>query len=123
MNGPGQWLEAFVDAVRSNDTTAGRGLFSRGVLGFGTRTVHVSGLDDLEANQWLQVWPLVADWEVMDVAVVHHGLAIAVLAYRWRRTNRDGSIHHGRATMVLAEDTGATAGWRCTHSHFSVNPT
>jgi hypothetical protein len=123
VNRPDQWLAAFVAAVRTNDTTAGRALFDQGVVGFGTRTAHVTGLDDLDADQWQQVWPLVADWEVSDVVVVNDDPVCAVLAYRWRRTNLDGSTHHGRATMVLIAANDTPAGWRCIHSHFSVNPT
>ena len=41
---------------------------------------HVSGRDGPEVNQWLQAWPLVADWEVMGTA-------------GWRRTHSHLSIN------------------------------
>jgi ketosteroid isomerase-like protein len=119
---PQDWLSEFVEAVRTGDTDAGRVLFADDVVGYGTLTPRMLGLDDLVEWQWRPTWERVETWQLTDVDVVEQTDALAVLAVCWKRVNNDDhAVVHGRATLVLRR--GAGSAWRCIHSHFSADPT
>ena len=118
---PQDWLSEFVEAVRTGDTDAGRSLFADDVVGYGTLTPRMLGLDDLVERQWGPTWERVEEWRLTDVDVVEQTEALAVLAFCWERVNNDDhTVVHGRATLVLRRRAGSA--WRCIHSHFSSDP-
>lgn len=115
-----QWLGRFVAAVRTNDIEAGRRLFSRHVVGYGTKEPRLVGLDALAAGQWGPTWSRVDAWRVDEIDVLQVDGTTATLAFTWTRHNVEGTSLAGRATMILAEEPDGT--WLCTHSHFSRAP-
>ena len=98
------------------------------MLGFGTATARVEGLDDLIERQWRRVWPETDgfrfDLSAFQYQVSRDGCLAAIMA-PWSSTgyDRDGStfVRPGRATVVL---TRASAGdpRKAVHTHLSLNP-
>ena len=118
---PRDWLVEFVEAVRAGDTEAGRRMFADDVVGYGTLTARMLGLDDLVDQQWRPTWKRVGTWRVTEVDVVEQVEGLAVLAFCWERVNNDDhAVVRGRATVSLQQR--AAGDWRCIHSHFSADP-
>src|SRR6185295_9491994 len=51
------WLSTFEAACRGQDFAAGRRLFAPDAVAFGTYATAVHGLDNIEREQWRQIWP------------------------------------------------------------------
>src|SRR5260370_32227015 len=51
------WLKAFEAACRGRDFAAGRRLFAPDAVAFGTYAPPVHGLDNIEREEWRQIWP------------------------------------------------------------------
>ena len=120
------WLEAFAASVRGGDYAGARGLFDAEVVGFGTRTVMMRGLDDLQARQWRYIWESTRGFGFDPASVVmgrSQDASQGWIAGRWSSEGRgpDGGwfARHGRASFVLSRRDGA---WRCVHSHHSLDP-
>jgi len=118
------WLRKFSGAVRRRDFATGEILFADGVISFGTVCFRTENLGELSTRQWRKVWPRTKDFEFdykSARAIVAADLA-AVLA-NWRSTGFDRDKipfgRRGRATIVLRK---CAAGWKATHTHFSLKP-
>jgi ketosteroid isomerase-like protein len=118
------WLRALERSVRAVDFAAGRELFADDVVAFGTRADVVSGLDNLEHQQWRGVWPNIRDFTF----VLEHlqagrdgDLAWGVVPFMSTGFHADGTpfSRPGRAT-IIAERRGGR--WLAKHSHFSLHP-
>ena len=119
------WLAEWNECVAAVDFARARPLFDSGVVGFGTYSDFVTGLDNLEQQQWRKVWPTIRDFR-FDL----EGLRLftspdrlfAYLATNWSSTGigQDGTTFDrpGRCTVVLARAQPA-APWRGLHTHFS----
>ena len=88
------WFRAWDACLLTVDFARARALFDDGVSGFGTHAAIVSGLDRLEAEQWRNVWPHIADFH-FDVDRLHgavHG-DHAWAACHWTSTgfHQDGA--------------------------------
>src|SRR6185503_20744604 len=59
---PEQWLEVFEAAVRARDFAGGRTLFADDAVAFGTWARAVAGLDNIEREQWRNVWPRIRNF-------------------------------------------------------------
>lgn len=118
------WFEMLQWCVREVDYEAGRGLFAPEVVSFGTHAEMVTGVDALQAGQWSNVWPAIADF-TFDLAQLHLGAAgdVAWGAVPWTSTgfDEDGTPfpRPGRATVTLERRDGC---WLATHTHFSLDP-
>lgn len=120
------WLEDFSGCVRRGDYEGGRRLFDGDVLGFGTRTATMRGLDDLVAQQWRHIWGVTRGF-AFDPATVAGGISedggLGWVAGVWSSEGRgEGGTwftRRGRASFVLKRAEG---GWRCLHSHHSLEP-
>lgn len=120
------WAARFAAAVREGDIASGRRLFKEDVVGFGTRTRMMNGLDALVDHQWRHIWASTRnfdlDLEQMDCGVSQSG-DMAWLGLAWRSEGRglDDAwfSRHGRATFVLEKIANA---WLCRHSHHSLDP-
>ena len=118
------WFRAWNSCLLSVDFLSARALFDPAVSGFGTHADIVFGIDRLEAAQWRQVWPKIADFR-FHVDALHGGIvgAHAWAACPWSSTgfHEDGNPfpRPGRATVILARTAD---GWRGVHTHFSLNP-
>ena len=119
-DGLSEWLEAFAHAVRSNDPGSGRELFDHAAVGYGTLGSRLVGLDDLVERQWTPTWRRIVTWDIQSIDLIEVSGLDGLIAFTWARETSDGPPVSGRATLVLRH--GAD-GWRCIHSHFSVDPT
>lgn len=117
------WLRNFEGACRARDFDAGRRMFADDALAFGTYATAVRGLDNVEREQWRNVWPRIRDFRFETHPTVHASGDTAWVAAEWssEATAPDGRQFRrpGRATFVL---TRSPRGWLCAHSHVSLLP-
>lgn len=120
---PEQWLQSFEAAVRARDFAAGRTMFADDAMAFGTWARAVAGLDNIEREQWKNVWPRIRDFHFEPDTLVHSAGDNAWIAGSWATevTGPDGRPVHrpGRGTFVLERRQGR---WLAVHSHFSLLP-
>src|SRR5215510_10618075 len=118
-----QWLTDFEAACRGRDFDAGRAMFAQDALAFGTWATAVSGLANIEREQWRNVWPRIRDFRFGDQPIARAIGDSGWIASEWSSdaTSSDGKPFRrsGRATFVLARRDGR---WRCAHSHVSLLP-
>jgi ketosteroid isomerase-like protein len=118
-----EWLRTFEAACRERDFAGGRGMFAPDALAFGTFAASVHGLENIEREQWRNVWPRIRGFRFDDRPAIHASQDSAWIATEWssEATGPDGHPFRrpGRATLVLARRDGR---WRCVHSHFSLLP-
>ena len=120
-----QWLEVFSGFVREVDYAGARPMWHPELLAFGTYNDVIQGLETAIATQWDNVWPRTAQF-AFNLAGTHvlaaadGSMAVAVTPWTSTGYAQDGAPFDrpGRATMVFARDA---AGWRCAHSHMSLN--
>jgi ketosteroid isomerase-like protein len=119
-----QWLTTFEAACRGRDFEAGRRLFAPDAVAFGTYATAVHGLDNIEREQWRQIWPRIRDFRFGAGPTVAGAGEAAWIAATWSSgaTAADGRpfTRHGRATFNLARRDGR---WVAVHSHVSLLPT
>lgn len=120
----GAWLRTFSRAVRERDFAAGKTLFDRGVVSFGTVCFRVQGIDKLAGRQWQAVWPNTKDFRFdFSSAKAFVDSQQAVVLAEWSSTGlaAGGSRfkRRGRSTLVLRRDA---SGWKAVHTHFSLAP-
>jgi ketosteroid isomerase-like protein len=118
-----KWLEAFETACRTRDFDAGRRMFAEDALAFGTWARAVSGLDNIEREQWRNVWPRIRGFRFEERPTVRAAGDTAWIAAAWssEATGPDGKpfARPGRGTFVLERRGGR---WLAVHSHFSLPP-
>ncbi|MCY4454359.1 MAG: nuclear transport factor 2 family protein [Immundisolibacterales bacterium] len=121
------WLGTWGECIANLDFARARTLFAPEVVGFGTWSDLLSGIDDLETRQWRKVWPTISDFRFdldsiwMDVSPDRR-LGHAAAAWSSTGLDRDGRpfTRPGRCTVTLRRSGGA-APWLGTHTHFSLN--
>ena len=120
---PDQWLEVFQAAVRGRDFAGGRTLFADDAVAFGTWARAVAGLDNIEREQWKNVWPRIRGFHFEEDTCVRTSGEHAWIAGSWSTevTGPDGRQvqRPGRGTFVLERRGGR---WLAVHSHFSLLP-
>lgn len=124
----GVWLEEWAALVRARDYASARALFHPDVVGFGTYTRVVHGLDNLERHQWRSVWGTIEGFqfriEQLECGASGDGL-LAWLVAPWTSTGfyEDGATFDrpGRATVVLTRES-VNAPWHAIHTHISLAP-
>ena len=121
-----EWVAGWGAEVAAADIRAGRGRFADDLIAFGTHADVVVGRDQVEDQQWSQVWPKIEDFAfLVDQLVVRaaSGGLMAVAIVPWASTGiaADGTRFDrpGRATIVL-ERTAPGEPWTGTHTHFSL---
>ena len=118
-----QWLRAFEAAVRARDFAAGRTMFADDAVAFGTWARAVAGLDNIEREQWQNVWPRIRGFHFEPDTHMHAAGDSAWIAGSWSTevTGPDGRPFErpGRGTFVLERRDGR---WVVVHSHFSLLP-
>jgi len=118
------WLYDFEKACRDRDFAAGRRMFAPDAVAFGTWATAVHGLDNIEREQWRNVWPRIRGFAFDERPAVNVSGDAAWIAAQWstEATAPDGQPfrRRGRGTFVLARRDGR---WLCVHSHFSLLPT
>ena len=122
------WMLAWAACIRAVDYAAARAMFSPDVVGFGTRTKMLSGLDELERRQWRAVWPVTSGFKFdpgrtrCEVSPDRRlACVIAPWTSRGRRPDGRGFTRRGRATILLRRKT-LRAPWLALHTHLSLNP-
>src|SRR5262249_3045964 len=119
-----QWLRDFEGACRGRDFETGRRLFADDAVAFGTWATAVSGLSNIEREQWRNVWPRTRGFKFEEHPVTQMTGDAGWVAATWSSdaTGPDGRsfTRSGRATFVLSRRDGR---WRCVHSHVSLLPT
>jgi len=117
------WLRTFEAACRGRDFAAGRRLFAPDAVAFGTYATAVHGLDNIEREQWRQIWPRIREFRFEEHPTVAGAGDGAWVAATWssEATGPDGKTftRHGRATFNLARRDGR---WVAVHSHVSLLP-
>jgi len=117
------WLTTFEAACRGRDFVAGRRLFAPDAVAFGTYATAVHGLDNIEREQWRQIWPRIRDFSLDRNATIRTAGDAAWIAAGWssEATAPDGRSFRrpGRATFVLERVDGR---WLAVHSHVSLLP-
>jgi ketosteroid isomerase-like protein len=120
------WFRGWGGEVAAADIAAGRQRFSPDLLAFGTHADIVAGRDEVEAQQWAQVWPAIDDFwfEVDSMRTVISGdrlTAVAIVPWGSVGVGADGQRFDrpGRATVVL-ERASIDAPWIGVHTHFSL---
>jgi ketosteroid isomerase-like protein len=123
-----EWIRAWGADVAAVDLATARTRFSPDVVAFGTYAEVVYGLDDLESQQWRNVWPNIEGFsfrvdELVVLASPDGCQAVAVVP--WDSIGRDDAgesfARPGRATVVLRRDTPDSK-WFGVHTHFSLVP-
>ena len=121
------WLTEWGECIAALDFARARTLFVPEVVGFGTFSDLLVGLDDLEARQWRAVWPAIAGFRFNVGAIwteVSPDRRLGNLAAGWTSTgtHEDSTAFErpGRCTVTLRR-AGADSPWRGTHTHFSLN--
>ena len=118
-----QWLRGFEAAVRACDFAAGRTMFADDAVAFGTWARAVAGLDNIEREQWRNVWPRIRGFHFEPDTHVQASGDHAWIAGSWSTevTGPDGRPFQrpGRGTFVLERRDGR---WQVVHSHFSLLP-
>lgn len=122
------WFSAWDKRVAAVDFVPARDLFDADVVGFGTRMDIVSGLDNLERDQWRRVWPTIEDFK-FDLSTLHcqispdrlQGVGIVVWHSTGFHENGETFDRPGRATVIFRRDSTGDP-WKGTHTHISLNP-
>ena len=120
------WFEEWGECIASLDFARARTLFAPDVVGFGTYSDFLSGIDDLEGRQWRMVWPAISAFR-FDVAGLwaevspDRRLGHAAVGWTSKGTEPDGKRfpRPGRCTVTLRRENPASR-WRGTHTHFSL---
>jgi ketosteroid isomerase-like protein len=118
------WLTEMHTCVRAVDYDRARALFREDVVGFGTFSGILDGLDHLVAGQWSNVWPTIRDFtfNLDEVRASLNGdLLWAACSWDSVGTRPDGAEFDrpGRMTVILVREGGP---WRAAHTHFSLYP-
>jgi len=118
------WLREFEVACRGRDFATARRMFADDALAFGTWARAVRGLDNVEREQWRNVWPRIREFRFEDQPTIKTSDDLAWIAAEWSTEatgpDRRPFKRPGRGTFVLARRDGR---WQCVHSHFSLLPT
>lgn len=114
-----RWLFDFQRAIRSKNYEAGKKLFHRNVIAFGTTINRADVLEPLVEFQWRVSWPHNAKFEyLVKEACVIPAPGLFVVAVEWfvPAILIGGNPRWGRATLVLGNFEGKLL---CIHSHHS----
>jgi ketosteroid isomerase-like protein len=118
------WLREMEACVRDVDFARARRIFSPDVVGFGSVSAMLVGLDALERAQWRRVWPVIRGF-TFDTNELRCGLGgdVVWVACPWTSMGQksDGSWHdrRGRMTAVLKNENDR---WLAVHTHHSLAP-
>lgn len=119
-----EWLRRWQACVRAVDFAGGRALCAPEVIAFGTVAHFVRGIDNVEREQWRNVWPLIRDFTIrVDEArgAVTGDRAWVAAPWDSLGVRPDGSTfpRPGRLTIALENLDGR---WLAVHTHFSLTP-
>lgn len=119
------WLAEMEACVRAEDYARAREIFAPDVVGFGSVSPVLTGLDELERDQWRHVWGTIQAFTFRTDLLVWGASGAAPdtvwIACPWTslRIDADGSTSSrpGRMTAVLQRRGGR---WLAIHTHHST---
>jgi ketosteroid isomerase-like protein len=119
-----EWLREMQACVRAVDYERAFAIFAEDVAAFGTYAAIVSGRDNLQREQWGNVWPNIRDFafRLDDVRCIGDEQALTLIAAWDSQGVRPGGSSFsrpGRATIVLQRRGGRML---AVHTHFSLVP-
>ena len=79
----GTWLQEFESACRARDFDTARGMFADDALAFGTWARAVHGLENVEREQWRNVWPRIREFRFQEQPTIRAGADLAWIAAEW----------------------------------------
>lgn len=118
------WLLEMQACVQTVDYERAKALFLPNVIGFGTYSGVLNGLEDLAHNQWSHIWPNILEF-TFRLNELQAGTTgdLAWVACPWdslgRRNDGTTFLRPGRMTVVLINQYGH---WLAAHTHFSLYP-
>lgn len=122
------WFVRWAEHVADVDINRVREMFAEDAFAFGSRVEMARSRDLLEAEQWRQVWPTMADYrydlETLELAVSPDRLqATAAAIFHSTGFHKDGTKFDrpGRVTAVLVREA-VDAPWYAVHTHVSLKP-
>lgn len=122
------WFERWAERVAAVDIKRVRELFAEDAFAFGSKVEMVRSREDLEAEQWRQVWPTMADYrydlDTLEMTLSPDRLmATAAAIFHSTGFHKDGSTfaRPGRVTVSLVREA-IGAPWFATHTHVSLKP-
>jgi ketosteroid isomerase-like protein len=121
-----EWFRGWGSEVAAADIAAGRQRFAEGLIAFGTHADVVNGRQQVEDEQWSQVWPAIDDFwfevdQLQSIVSVDRLTGVAIVPWGSIGVAEDGSRFDrpGRATVVL-QRASVEAAWVGVHTHFSL---
>lgn len=119
------WLVEMESCVRGVDYARARAIFAVEVVAFGSRAAMLAGLDELERDQWRQVWGDIRQFTFLTDRLEYgtDGADLVWIACKWSSQGRDAggnwTDRPGRMTAVIRRDGNR---WVAVHTHHSLAP-
>ena len=103
-----QWFVKFGECCKSRDFESAKNLVSSDVCSFGTKVDLVTNLNDLETQQWQNIWPYIENFEFLVDKLIADGnneLIWGVTPWNSIGYDADGNSFDrpGRATVILKD--------------------
>jgi ketosteroid isomerase-like protein len=121
-----RWFKGLEECVHSVDFAAGRPLFAEDMIAFGTFSDFVAERDDLEREQWRNVWPTIRrfHWRLADVKGIVaadrlSGTGLAIWDSDGFREDGTRFDRRGRATVAFTRRAVGEP-WIAVHTHMSL---
>jgi len=120
------WFRRLSEHVRAVDFAGAHPLFAEDMIAFGTFENFVTGRDEVEAQQWRNVWPVTTgfryrDDEIRAIVSPDRLTAIGMGAFDSTGYREDGTPYDrpGRTTVALSR-RAIGEDWVAVHTHMSL---
>ena len=121
------WYSEWENYVQNKNYSSAMNLFENYVVSFGTWMNVVEGLDQLQLNQWKNIWPTISKFRFLtDTLVIQLSpdklFANSIIIWDSIGYKNDGNSFErtGRATVTLKREN-FNSNWKGIHTHFSLN--
>ena len=121
------WYSEWENYVQNKNYSSAMNLFENDVVSFGTWMNVVQGLDQLQSNQWKNIWPTISKFRFLtDTLFIQLSpdklFANSIIIWDSIGYKNDGNSFErtGRATVTLKREN-FNSNWKGIHTHFSLN--
>ncbi len=121
------WYYEWENYVQNKNYSSAMNLFEKDVVSFGTWMDVVQGLDQLQLNQWKNIWPTISKFRFLtDTLFIQLSpdklFANSLIIWDSIGYKNDGNsfVRTGRATVTLKREN-SHSNWKGIHTHFSLN--
>ena len=121
------WYSEWENYVQNKNYSSAMNLFDNDVISFGTWMDVVQGLDQLQLNQWKNIWPTISKFRFLtDTLFIQLSpdklFANSIIIWDSIGYKNDGNPFErtGRATVTLKREN-SHSNWKGIHTHFSLN--